>query len=151
MHKGKLALRLIFACGLGAYWMADWIGDHQPAPHWFASGLSEAALFAAITTAMLWIVLETWLHFVRHRGLWATGLAVACAGTAAPAFYLVSAARYAAEQADINTWHLVALFVIFHQIYAIVVTIGLAVALAVISWIARSAARCIEARRTQNS
>jgi hypothetical protein len=137
MNKGKLALRLIFACGLAAYWVADWIGDHQPAPHWFASDLSEAVLFAAITTAMLWTALETWLHFVRHRGIWATGLAVAFAGTAGPGFYLISAALYGAEQARFDTWHLVAIFVVMHQIYAIVVTVLIAAGLALLLWLAR--------------
>lgn len=151
MNKGKLALRLIYAVGLAALWVADWIGDNQPAPHWFAEAVSESTLYVAITTAALWIVLEILLHFVRHRGIWATALAVSIIAVAAPAFYVTSAALYGASQADINTWHLLPLFAVMYQVYAMVAAMLIAAGLALIFWIARTAARHVEARRAQDS
>lgn len=143
MSKGKLALRSIYACGFVSFGVADWIGEHQPAPRWFASAVSEGVLFMAITTALLWISLEILLHFVRKRGVWATALAVSVAAVGEPAFYLISAALYGSEHAQLDTWHLLGMFAVMHQLYAIVITLLIAAGIALLFWIAR----CIEENR----
>ena len=139
MNRGKLALRLIIAAGLATFWVADWIGDRQPAPTWFASGVSEAALMLAISTTMLWIGLEVVLHFARSRGSRITVLAVAFMAVAYPALCLVNAAAFGMTRAEFNTWHLLALFAPVHQIYAIIATLMVAMVVALLVWIVRSA------------
>lgn len=147
MNKGKLALRLIYAGGLGAILAADLTADRRPLPSWFASAVSEATLCVGISSALLWIGFELLLHFVRHRAIWVTSFAISLIAMALPALYLWGAASAELEQANESTWHLLSLFAVAHQAMAAVFTALLAAALALILWIARRAARVIKAAR----
>lgn len=129
--------------------MADSIGDRQPAPPWFASAVSEGALMVAISTALLWIGFEVLLHFVRHRIFWAASLAVSIAAVSEPTFYLTTAALYGAEHADVSTWHLLSIFAVFHQVYAIIISAMIAGGIALIVWIVRATARASAQIRAQ--
>ena len=150
-HKGKLALRLIYACGLAGYLVADTIGDRQPAPRWFASAISEGALLVTISTAVLWIAFEILLHFVRHRGVWATSYAISLLAVLVPGFYLIYAALYGMEQADDSTWHLLALFVVMYQVMASVFTTLAAAAIALVTWIVSATWRASQEIRARTS
>jgi hypothetical protein len=151
MNKGKLALRLIYAFGLASFWIADWIGDHQPAPWWFASALSDGAMVVAISTALLWISLEVLLHYVPNRGIWVTAYAVSVVAVVVPAFYLTSAALFGAEKANINTWHLASMFTVVNQVLAIVATLAIAIMVGLILWIVQTGSRLIAGWRARNS
>lgn len=151
MNQGKLALRLIYAVGLAAFWIADWIGDHQRAPWWFASALSDGAMAVAISTALLWISLEVLLHYVRNRGIWITAYAVSVVAVAVPAFYLTSAALFGVEKANINTWHLASMFAVVNQVIAIVFTLAISIAIGLILWLMQTSSRLIEGWRARDS
>jgi hypothetical protein len=149
MNKGKMALRLIVVAGLAAFFVADWIGDHRPVPPWFASGLGSAATVVAVSTALLWIVLEVLLHGVRHRGAWATAYAICMVAVVIPALYLITAATAELKHANDSTWHLLGMFAVGYQVTASVFIAAVAGAIALALWIARTAARRIEDKRAQ--
>lgn len=133
MNKGSFTtLRAIYACGYVGLVVAVARASTQLASDWFAEAVLQGAVFVAISTGVLWACSETLIRYIPRRGLLSTALAVAFAAVLVPDTYSIGAAYGGLSQAKFDTWHLLSLFAIVHQVQAVLLVVIFAGVFAVV-------------------
>jgi hypothetical protein len=141
VNKGKVVFRSVYACGFVALAVAATGASMQAAPGWFAEAVHQGSLFVAVTTGVLWACSELLTHYVSRRGILATTVAVSFAAAVVPGVYLIGAAFQGASKAVFDTWHLLSLFAVAHQMQAVVLVLGFAGIFAAAGWLFRFVSR----------
>jgi hypothetical protein len=136
--KGKVVFRAVYACGFAGLAVAAIGASMQAAPDWFAEAVHRGSLFVAVTTGVLWVCSELLTHYSSRRGILGTAVAVSFAAVLVPNAYLIGAAFEGVNKAAFDTWHLLSLFAVVHQVQAVLLVLGVAGIVAGVSWLVRS-------------
>lgn len=89
------------------------------APEWFGEAVRKASLCSALALAVLWILSEAACKFVRLRGVRTLVTFVAIGAASTSLLYVGGAAFLGLDNASHDTWHLLPLFALMHQIKSV--------------------------------
>lgn len=121
MRSLHRTVRLIYVCGVVALIVAAIRASLGSAPGWFGEGVYIASAVASVSLLAFWGISELVLRFFEQFEIRAVVAIVALAAVSAPVFYVVGAAFLGEGKAAFDTWHLLPLFAVMHQMQAVVV------------------------------
>lgn len=133
----KLAIRVIYLLGFIALSAAAARAFVSDSPDWFGEAVYQGCIFIVITNSLLWGGSELVLKLKTICAIRIILLMVAVGAIASPSLYLVGAAFYGETKAEFDTWHLLPLFAVIHQLEAVVAGVVVGCGIATVVFIFR--------------
>ena len=90
-------------------------------PDWFGEAVYTSCAFVAVSLIVFWLASELALRFSTRRGVHFLVLAIALAAVITPVLYISRAAFFGQGSAEFDTWHLLPLFTLMHQVKIVVI------------------------------